>query len=169
MICAEAQPYGLLLFTSRNGCLCPTYGLLLWLCSLEVVLYTRVCCCGSAHWSVPDLAAAVCAWCLPVYTEICAECQGVLRKGQEIEIRPGIVTKDAEGRAACIPIYSRIITLLAEQNDLQYAVPGGLIGVGTTVSITDVANTSLSCRTCDTLQSSTAIHPNVYVSVSYGT
>lgn len=61
--------------------------------------------------------------------------QGVLRKGQEIEIRPGIVTKDAEGRAACIPIYSRIITLLAEQNDLQYAVPGGLIGVGTTVSI----------------------------------
>jgi len=44
------------------------------------------------------------------------------------------VTKDAEGRAACIPIYSRIITLLAEQNDLQYAVPGGLIGVGTTVS-----------------------------------
>ena len=62
--------------------------------------------------------------------------QGVLRKGQEIEIRPGIVTKDAEGRAACIPIYSRIITLLAEQNDLQYAVPGGLIGVGTTVSAT---------------------------------
>lgn len=60
--------------------------------------------------------------------------QGVLRKGQEIEIRPGIVTKDAEGRAACIPIYSRIITLLAEQNELQYAVPGGLIGVGTTVS-----------------------------------
>lgn len=62
--------------------------------------------------------------------------QGVLRKGQEIEIRPGIVTKDAEGRAACIPIYSRIITLLAEQNDLQYAVPGGLIGVGTTVDPT---------------------------------
>lgn len=59
----------------------------------------------------------------------------MLRKGQEIEIRPGIVTKDAEGRAACIPIYSRIITLLAEQNDLQYAVPGGLIGVGTTVSL----------------------------------
>ena len=66
--------------------------------------------------------------------DCCVVFQGVLRKGQEIEIRPGIVTKDAEGRAACIPIYSRIITLLAEQNDLQYAVPGGLIGVGTTVS-----------------------------------
>lgn len=54
--------------------------------------------------------------------------------GQQVEIRPGIVTKDAEGKAACKPIYSRIVSLKAEQNDLQYAVPGGLIGVGTTVS-----------------------------------
>lgn len=62
--------------------------------------------------------------------------QGVLRMGQEIEIRPGIVTKDADGRAACVPIYSRIVSLFAEQNELQYAVPGGLIGVGTTVDPT---------------------------------
>ena len=54
--------------------------------------------------------------------------------GQEIEVRPGIVTKDAEGRVQCMPIYSRIVSLLAENNVLQYAVPGGLIGVGTTVS-----------------------------------
>lgn len=60
--------------------------------------------------------------------------QGVLRMGQEIEVRPGIVTKDAEGRVQCMPIYSRIVSLLAENNVLQYAVPGGLIGVGTTVS-----------------------------------
>ncbi len=53
--------------------------------------------------------------------------------GQEVEVRPGIVTKDSEGRAQCIPIYSRIVSLKAESNDLQYAVPGGLIGVGTTV------------------------------------
>ncbi len=59
--------------------------------------------------------------------------QGVLRMGQEIEVRPGIVTKDAEGRVQCMPIYSRIVSLLAESNVLQYAVPGGLIGVGTTV------------------------------------
>ena len=51
-------------------------------------------------------------------------------------MRPGIVSRDSEGRATCVPIYSRIITLLAEQNELQYAVPGGLIGVGTTVSFT---------------------------------
>ncbi|KAK9823661.1 hypothetical protein WJX72_004498 [[Myrmecia] bisecta] len=62
--------------------------------------------------------------------------QGVLKMGQEIEVRPGIVTKDAEGRTQCTPIYSRIVSLFAEQNTLQYAVPGGLIGVGTTVDPT---------------------------------
>ncbi|KAL4547116.1 hypothetical protein Ndes2526B_g07901 [Nannochloris sp. 'desiccata'] len=62
--------------------------------------------------------------------------QGVLRMGQEIEIRPGIVTKDASGAIKCIPIFSRIVTLMAEQNQLQYAVPGGLIGCGTTVDPT---------------------------------
>lgn len=62
--------------------------------------------------------------------------QGVLRMGQEIEVRPGIVTKDAEGRSRCLPIYSRIVSLKAEDNNLQYAVPGGLIGVGLTVDPT---------------------------------
>jgi translation initiation factor 2 subunit 3 len=57
--------------------------------------------------------------------------QGVLRIGDEIEVRPGIVTKDDKGNMQCTPIYSRIMSLYAEQNDLQYAVPGGLIGAGT--------------------------------------
>jgi len=57
--------------------------------------------------------------------------KGVLRVGEEIEIRPGIVSKDANGATKCTPIRSRIISLAAEQNSLQYAVPGGLIGVGT--------------------------------------
>ena len=52
----------------------------------------------------------------------------ILQVGQEIEVRPGIVAKDQDGKWACKPIRSRILSLLAEQNDLQYAVPGGLIG-----------------------------------------
>jgi translation initiation factor 2 subunit 3 len=60
----------------------------------------------------------------------------VLRVGDEIEVRPGIISKDAEGNMKCTPIYSRIKTLLAEQNELQYAVPGGLIGVGTLIDPT---------------------------------
>lgn len=62
--------------------------------------------------------------------------QGILRVGDEIEVRPGIVTKDMEGNMHCTPILSRIVSLQAEQNDLQYAVPGGLIGVGTKIDPT---------------------------------
>lgn len=62
--------------------------------------------------------------------------KGVLKVGDEIEIRPGIVSKDAAGAVMCKPIRSRIISLAAEHNSLQYAVPGGLIGVGTKIDPT---------------------------------
>ena len=45
----------------------------------------------------------------------------------------GLVSKDSEGKLTCQPIFSRIVSLFAEQNDLMFAVPGGLIGVGTKV------------------------------------
>lgn len=62
--------------------------------------------------------------------------QGVLRVGDHIEVRPGIWKKDAAGKISCSPIYSKINSLYAEQNELQYAVPGGLIGVGTHIDPT---------------------------------
>ena len=43
-------------------------------------------------------------------------------------MRPGMVSKDDDGKLTCKPIKSRIVSLFAEQNDLQYAAPGGLIG-----------------------------------------
>jgi translation initiation factor 2 subunit 3 len=61
---------------------------------------------------------------------------GVLKVGDEIEVRPGILTKDNEGKIHCKPIFSRIVTLFAEHNDLKFAVPGGLIGVGTKIDPT---------------------------------
>merc|ERR1719171_2530806 len=54
--------------------------------------------------------------------------KGVLKVADEIEIRPGIVSKDPAGGFVCRPIRSRIIEL--------YAVPGGLIGVGTKIDPT---------------------------------
>ena len=36
----------------------------------------------------------------------------------------------------CTPIYSKILSLFAEENDLAFAVPGGLIGVGTKIDPT---------------------------------
>jgi translation initiation factor 2 subunit 3 len=62
--------------------------------------------------------------------------RGVLKVGQEIEIRPGIISKDTEGKLKCQPIFSKILSLHTENNDLQYAAPGGLIGVGTKIDPT---------------------------------
>eukprot|EP01099_Mayorella_cantabrigiensis_P003822 TRINITY_DN286_c0_g1_i1.p1 TRINITY_DN286_c0_g1~~TRINITY_DN286_c0_g1_i1.p1 ORF type:complete len:475 (+),score=90.30 TRINITY_DN286_c0_g1_i1:97-1521(+) len=62
--------------------------------------------------------------------------QGVLKVGDEVEVRPGIVSKDASGNVSCRPIFSKIISLFAESNDLNFAVPGGLIGVGTKIDPT---------------------------------
>jgi translation initiation factor 2 subunit 3 len=57
--------------------------------------------------------------------------KGVLKMGDEIEIRPGIVRKNPKtGKMTWTSIRSHITTLLAENNALMYAVPGGLIGVG---------------------------------------
>lgn len=57
---------------------------------------------------------------------------GVLRIGDEIEIRPGLVAR-RNNRFVCRPFVSRIVSLKAESTDLGEAYPGGLIGVGTTM------------------------------------
>ncbi|KAG2365099.1 translation protein [Suillus spraguei] len=55
---------------------------------------------------------------------------GVLRVGQEVEIRCN------ERHNRCKPIFSKIVFLHAENNYLQFAVPGGLVGVGTKIDPT---------------------------------
>jgi len=62
--------------------------------------------------------------------------KGVLKLGQDIEIRPGNVYKNMDGSITCTPIFSKVVSLFAEENELQYAVPGGLIGVGTFIDPT---------------------------------
>ena len=62
--------------------------------------------------------------------------KGILRIGDAIEVRPGIVSKKADGTVKCTPLLSKVVSLYAEQNDLNYAVPGGLIGVGTKIDPT---------------------------------
>jgi translation initiation factor 2 subunit 3 len=63
--------------------------------------------------------------------------KGVLRVGQDIEIRPGMISRQQDtGKFVITPIYSKIVLLQAEKNILPYAIPGGLIGVGTTLDPT---------------------------------
>ncbi|KAI0529597.1 hypothetical protein KFK09_002151 [Dendrobium nobile] len=63
-------------------------------------------------------------------------CRGVLKVNQFIEVRPGIVMKDEIGNIKCTPIFSWIVSLFAEQNELQFVVPGRLIGAGTSMDPT---------------------------------
>lgn len=62
--------------------------------------------------------------------------KGILRLGDKVEIRPGILSKDSSGATKHEPISSIVVSLCAEKNDLLYAVPGGLIGVGLKVDPT---------------------------------
>lgn len=59
--------------------------------------------------------------------------KGVLRVNEEIEIRPGVVQKNPDGTFKCIPIKTRVLSLKCEKNELQFAVPGSLIAIGTTM------------------------------------
>jgi len=62
--------------------------------------------------------------------------QGVLKVGDKIEIRPGEISQNNNGHFVCQPILSKIVSLNSENNQLLYAVPGGLIGVGLQVDPT---------------------------------
>ena len=60
--------------------------------------------------------------------------KGVLRVNDEIEIRPGVIQRSSDGISfKCIPIKTRVISLKCEKNQLQFAVPGSLIAIGTTM------------------------------------
>ena len=57
--------------------------------------------------------------------------KGVLRVGDEIEIRPGIIRRDPKsGQTSWSQITSKVTSIKTDGNHLMYAVPGGLIGVG---------------------------------------
>lgn len=57
---------------------------------------------------------------------------GVLKLDQEIEIRPGVSRREEDSQSEVVtPIRTKIMSLMSDKNSLQYAVPGGLIAVGT--------------------------------------
>jgi translation initiation factor 2 subunit 3 len=62
--------------------------------------------------------------------------QGIMRVGQKIEIRPGLIyqrpnAETGETEFLYKPLQTTIVSLLSEKTSLQMAIPGGLIGVGT--------------------------------------
>ena len=56
--------------------------------------------------------------------------RGILREGEEIEIRPGRLMQ-AENRIKWVPITTEIVSINAGSKRVKEATPGGLLGVGT--------------------------------------
>jgi len=57
--------------------------------------------------------------------------QGVLKVGEEIELRPGVKHEEKGGKAEYTPIMVKVDSLHAGSEKLQEAFPGGLIAIGT--------------------------------------
>jgi translation initiation factor 2 subunit 3 len=66
--------------------------------------------------------------------------RGILRVDELVEIRPGIVKTDENGKLTWTPIITKVVSLFSENNRLSAALPGGLIAVGTKL------DPSLTCK-----------------------
>ena len=58
--------------------------------------------------------------------------RGVLKLGDFIQILPGRM-EEINGEWIIKPIYCKVKSLCADKNKIDYAIPGGLIGIGTTL------------------------------------
>ncbi len=58
---------------------------------------------------------------------------GEFKVGDNIEILPGIISKNKEGKMIHKPHYTKILSLKSETTELESIVPGGLIGIGTII------------------------------------
>jgi len=56
--------------------------------------------------------------------------QGILREGDDIEIRPGMKV-EAENQVRWDPVMTKVTTINAGKNKVAEATPGGLLGIGT--------------------------------------
>lgn len=59
--------------------------------------------------------------------------QGILNKNDIVQISPGICNKDQKGKWNVSPLFTRVKSINSEKNSMDFAIPGGLLGVGTTL------------------------------------
>jgi len=57
--------------------------------------------------------------------------QGVLKVGDEIELKPGVKIEEKGGKAEYVPLMIKVEALHTGSEKLQEALPGGLIAIGT--------------------------------------
>nr|UXY86939.1 eukaryotic translation initiation factor gamma SU [Cryptomonas paramecium] len=87
---------------------------------------------------------------------------GILCIKDKIEICPGITSKKKNHQVSFFPLRSMIMSLNTEENNLKYAVPGGLIGIGLNVS----PDFSRADRLIGQLLGYRNLLPEVYISIT---
>jgi len=89
---------------------------------------------------------------------------GILKIGENIEIRPGISKRNKLGKLKCFPVLTKVQSLNTEKNKLRLAVPGGLIGVGTLLDPSLTRADRLSGQLLGHVNKLPEIYINIYVS-----
>ena len=92
--------------------------------------------------------------------------QGILEIGDYIELRPGIISRDSEGLFICQPIISKVLSLNSDKNVLEYAIPGGLIAIGTTIDPIFTRSNGLVGQTAGLIGTLAPIYTNLTVKYS---
>ncbi len=59
--------------------------------------------------------------------------KGILNVGDIIQISPGICNKQADGKWRVQPLYTTVRSIYSEKTEMEYAIPGGLLGIGTDI------------------------------------
>lgn len=58
---------------------------------------------------------------------------GSLKIGDEVEINPGILTRNKDGKYTCEPIITKLLSFESDKIKLDSVEPGGLVGILTTI------------------------------------
>jgi translation initiation factor 2 subunit 3 len=70
--------------------------------------------------------------------------QGILHTGDIIQISPGVCSLKEDGSWKVSPLFTRVVSINSEKNSADYAIPGGLIGVGTLIDPAYTKSNSLT-------------------------
>lgn len=70
--------------------------------------------------------------------------KGILKVGDIIEVRPGLVNKLPNGAFKCIPLKTKILSLQSDTEKMDSIISGGLIGIGTNIDPFYCKNDNLS-------------------------
>ena len=58
---------------------------------------------------------------------------GVVRSGDVLEMRPGLIRRDGDQSFTCRPLLLRVTSIRSEKRQLDFALPGGLVALGTSL------------------------------------